>query len=209
MSWALVVANVALVMVTVGYATFVRRQLRQSKQAMLTHKRYQVEGDITQLRIKRAEFLKETGGKTEQGKSPMDIINEREKDCNKTIRKIVQELESLRDKGKRNWVSDETLHWSEKTFHTTVLGIGALLLGVTLKSLWDMSHRDIQGGATIALVVVLMLLTVFGFFCISGRGVEIVEHLKDKIKKAESISLWGFNIRVPSLENEEERKEKQ
>lgn len=97
MNWVLVVANVALVIVTVVYATFVKKQLKQSREAVLTHKRYQVEGDITQLRIKRAEFLKETGGKTEQGKSPMDIINEREEQCNETIGKIAEELQSVRD----------------------------------------------------------------------------------------------------------------
>lgn len=203
MSWVLSVANVALVVVTLVYATFVKKQLGQSREAMLTHKRYQVEGDITQLRIKRAEFLKEAGAKTEQGKSPMDIINEREQECKKTVRRIGEELQCLRSKGAPNWVSDERLHWSEKAFHTIVLGFGVLLLGVTLKSLWDMSHESIQGGATIALVVVLMLLTVFGFFCISGRGVEVIERIRDKIKRAESIKLWGLSIKVSPPEEEE------
>ncbi len=205
MSWALVAANIALVIVTGVYATFLKKQFRQSKEAMLTHKRYQVEGDITQLQIKRAEFLKEAGGKTKDGKSPMDIINEREGLCSKTVDRIAEELQSLRCKGAPNWVSDKRLHWSEKAFHTTVLGFGVLLLGVTLKSLWDMSHGDIQGGAAIALVVVLMLLTVFGFFCISGRGVEVIEHIRDKIERAESIKLWGFNIRVSPPEEEEKK----
>ena len=96
---------------------------------------------------------------------------------------------------KPNWVSDETLHWSEKAFHTAVLFLGALLFIVVLKSLWDLAHSSVQGATTVVLAVVFMLLVVFAFFCISGRGVEVMERLRDKIEKAEYIKLWGFVLR--------------
>lgn len=104
--------------------------------------------------------------------------------------------EQPRVKKKRNWVNDETLHWSEKAFHTVVFGAGIFILGVALRSLWDLAHSSIQGAGTVVLAVVFMLLVVFGFFCISGRGVEVVELLRDNIEKAEYIKLWGFVVKT-------------
>lgn len=196
----LVAANIALVIVTVVYVAITATRARQSKKAMLEQKHYQVEGDITQLQIKRAEFLDKAQKKTKDGKSAMDIINERKKQCKETVDRVVEELKKL--KKKPNWVSDETLHWSEKAFHGTVVGFGVLLLSIVLKLLWDVAHRDIQGIEPVVLIVVLMLLAVFGFFCISGRGVEVLERLRDKIVKAELVKLWGFTIKTSPSEKE-------
>ena len=98
-------------------------------------------------------------------------------------------------KKKPNWVSDETLHWSEKAFHAAVALLGSLLFAVVLKSLWDLAHDSAHGAVTAVLAVVLMLLIAFAFFCMSGRGVEVMERLRDKIENAEYIKLWGFVLR--------------
>lgn len=93
----LVVANIAIVIVAALHFVRVGKQLKQSKKAMLTHKRYQVEVDITQIRLKRAEFLHKAGKKTADKKSPMDILNEREEQCKGTVDRIVEELRLLGD----------------------------------------------------------------------------------------------------------------
>ena len=95
-----------------------------------------------------------------------------------------------------NWVSDTTLHWSEKAFHAATLLLGGLLFFIMLKLLWDLAHTSIQGAGTAVLAVVFMLLIVFAFFCISGRGVLTMEHLRGKIENAEYIKLWGLVIKT-------------
>ncbi len=190
-----VLGTLALVVVTCIYVWILSRQTKGIKKLTLEQIRYQVEGDITQVRLKRAEFLK-GGDTTGEGKSEaMKIIDYRECQCTKTVNRIVEELGNM--KKKDNWVTDPTLNWSEKTFHGLVFGFGFGLLSFVLKLLWDVTHRDIQGIGSTALVVVLMLLIIFSFFCISGRGVDTVEELIKRIKTAEIIKLWGFTIKGP------------
>jgi len=184
--------TLALAMLTGIYVALIFIQMKRFRKFTLKQIRYQVEGDITQLRLKRAEFLDKGDKKTKDGKSAMDIINEREEQCKKTVCRVVKELGNL-DK-EDNWVTDPKLNWAEKTFHGLVFVFGILLLIIVLKLLWDVGHRDIQGAGSIALIVVSMLLVMFSFFCISGRGVDILEQLRKKIIVAESIKLWGFVI---------------
>lgn len=111
----LVIANIGLVIVTALHfltikdqAKIMEEQAKKSdrhlkiianrfKLAMLIQKRYQVEGDITQLRIKRAEFLDKAGEKTKNDKSPMGIIDYREyKQCTPTVDETVKEIEECK-----------------------------------------------------------------------------------------------------------------
>lgn len=94
-TWGHMIATFVLVVVTACYVMLVNRQLRQSEKDTLLHNRYQGESEITQLRIKRAEFLDKAGKRTRNGKTSMDIINEREEQCKITIDRIVEELEKL------------------------------------------------------------------------------------------------------------------
>lgn len=91
----LVVVTAGLVVATGIYVWFVFRQTKGIKELTLKQIRYQVEADITQIRLKRAEFLDNKGRVTEDGKSPMDILNEREKQCKLTVDRIVEELRRL------------------------------------------------------------------------------------------------------------------
>ena len=86
--------TLVLVLVTAIYVWLVFSQTKRLKELTLKQIRYQVEGDITQLRIKRAEFLK--GGDTRgEGKSEaMKIIDYRECQCTKTVNRIEAELQS-------------------------------------------------------------------------------------------------------------------
>lgn len=87
--------TLGLVVVTGIYIWFVFRQTKGIKELTLKQIRYQVETDITQIRLKRAEFLHPRGMVTEDGKSSMDILNEREKQCKLTVDRIVEELRRL------------------------------------------------------------------------------------------------------------------
>lgn len=91
----LVVVTASLVVATGIYVWFVFRQTKGIKELTLKQIRYQVEADITQIRLKRAEFLHNKGRVTEDKKSPMDILNEREKQCKLTVDRIVEELRRL------------------------------------------------------------------------------------------------------------------
>ncbi len=87
--------TLGLVVVTGIYACLVFRQTKRLKELTLKQIRYQVEGDITQIRLKRAEFLHKEGKKTENGQSPMEILRRRECQCKKTVDRIVEELRRL------------------------------------------------------------------------------------------------------------------
>lgn len=91
----LVVVTAGLVVATGIYVWFVFRQTKGIKELTLKQIRYQVEADITQIRLKRAEFLDKKGRVREDRKSPMDILNEREKQCKLTVDRIVEELRRL------------------------------------------------------------------------------------------------------------------
>jgi len=99
LTWASVVAPIALVIVTIIYVLIVRKQVQQSEKhfrvvairseiAMLMQKRYQVESDETQLRIKRAEII---GNHREAER----ILNERHKQCEKTIKETAERIREL------------------------------------------------------------------------------------------------------------------
>lgn len=121
-----------------------------------------------------------------------DIFSRRTKLKCELYKKRLRELKDLR---RDNWVTDPTLAKWEKFFHSLTLVCGFCLLGLTSFLLFDVARRDIKGASSIVLIVVLMILIIFSFFCISGRGVEIVEKLKERIETAELIKLWGLTIK--------------
>ena len=88
---ALVVVNIVLVIMTSKYSKITREQLKESKKNTLLFNRYQVEGHITQLRIKKAEFEFKKGLKIEAETT----LDDREKQCKDTIDRIVKELKTL------------------------------------------------------------------------------------------------------------------
>lgn len=105
MTLALVVVTSALAIATIVYVIIVRKQVRESDRhfkilairseiAILMQKRYQVESDETQLRIKRAELA---GNKGEAIK----ILEDRHKQCKKTIRETAGRIEKLEEKLKK------------------------------------------------------------------------------------------------------------
>lgn len=85
--------TLALAALNIIYVSLVFWQTKRLKELTLKQIRYQVEGDITQIRLKRAEFLHKEGKKTEHKKSPMDILNEREKQSKETVDSIEAELQ--------------------------------------------------------------------------------------------------------------------
>lgn len=85
--------TLVLVLVTGIYVCLVFRQTKRLKELTLKQIRYQVEGDITQIRLKRAEFLHKEGKKTPDGQSPMEILRRREKQCKETVDRIEVELQ--------------------------------------------------------------------------------------------------------------------
>lgn len=98
--------TLGLVGVTVVYIGIVCVQASQSRQFMWEQIRYLMEGDITELRLKKAEFLYRANERIEDGKTPvkyhekyhgktsMDIIEDREKQYDKTVKRITKEMES-------------------------------------------------------------------------------------------------------------------
>jgi len=93
--WAILSAPLVLAVLTGIYILLVFRQTKGIKELTLKQIRYQVEGDITQIRLKRAEFLHKEGKKTEDGQSPMEILRRRECQCKETVDRIVEELRRL------------------------------------------------------------------------------------------------------------------
>lgn len=85
--------TLGLVVVTGIYVWLIFRQTKRLKELTLKQIRYQVEGDITQIRLKRAEFLHKEGKKTEDGQSPMEILRRRECQCKRTVDRIEAELQ--------------------------------------------------------------------------------------------------------------------
>lgn len=79
--------TLVLVLVTGVYATFVFIQVRQFRKFTLKQIRYQVEGDITQIRITKAQVI---GNKAKA----WEILEEREKQCKETVDRIEAELQS-------------------------------------------------------------------------------------------------------------------
>jgi len=94
--------TLALVGVAVVYIGVVCVQVSQSRQFMWEQIRYLMEGDITQLRLKKAEFLYRANERIEDGKTPvkyhgktpMDIIEDREKQYDETVKRITKEMKS-------------------------------------------------------------------------------------------------------------------
>ncbi len=86
-----VLGTLGLVVVTGIYVVFVFRQMKQFRKFTLKQIRYQVEGDTTQLRIKKAELEFNQGLKAEA----RNTLYEREKQCKETVDRIVEELRSL------------------------------------------------------------------------------------------------------------------
>ena len=98
--------TLVLVGVTVVYIGVVCTQVSQSRQFIGEQIRYLVEGDITQLRLKKAEFLYRANERIEDGKTPVkyhvkyhgktpiDIIEDREKQYDETVKRIAKEMKS-------------------------------------------------------------------------------------------------------------------
>ena len=79
--------TLVLVLVTGVYATFVFMQVWQFRKFTLKQIRYQVEGDITQIRITKAQVIKDKA-------EALKILEEREKQCKETVDRIEIELQS-------------------------------------------------------------------------------------------------------------------
>lgn len=99
------IATFILVIVTAAYVIIVAKQIGQSAKhfkimavrsgiAMLMQKRYQVESDETQLRIKRAEL---EGDK----QKAIEILDDRHTQCDTTIRETAQRIRELEEKLKK------------------------------------------------------------------------------------------------------------
>ena len=84
----LVVATGGLVVATGIYVVFVFRQMRQFRNFTLKQIRFQVEANITQLRIKKAELQFNRGLKQEAE----NILDDREKQCKKTIDRLAEQI---------------------------------------------------------------------------------------------------------------------
>lgn len=104
MTLALVVVTSALAIATIVYVIIVRKQARQSDKhlkmmairseiAMLMQKRYQVENDETQLRVQRAELA--ASHSIKPNKKAEEILDERHKQCKKTIDETAKGIEEL------------------------------------------------------------------------------------------------------------------
>jgi hypothetical protein len=91
----ILITQIVLAGITGIYVGLVSWQTKGIKELTLKQIRYQVEGDITQIRLKRAEFLHKEGKKTPDGQSPMEILRRRECQCTKTVDRIVEELRRL------------------------------------------------------------------------------------------------------------------
>lgn len=98
------VMTLALVIVTSVYVVILWVQIRQSAKqfkamairseiAMLMQKRYQVESDETQLRVQRAELA--ASHSIKPNKKAEEILNERHKQCKKTIDEAAKRIEEL------------------------------------------------------------------------------------------------------------------
>lgn len=85
--------TLGLAVLNIIYISLVFWQTKRLKGLTLKQIRYQVEGDITQIRLKRAEFLHKEGKKTEDGQSPIEILRRRECQCTKTVDRIEAELQ--------------------------------------------------------------------------------------------------------------------
>ncbi len=90
---AIELITLALLVLNIIYVSLVFWQTKRLKELTLKQIRYQVEGDITQIRLKRAEFLHKEGKKTPDGQSPMEILRRREEQCKETVDRIEVELQ--------------------------------------------------------------------------------------------------------------------
>lgn len=79
--------TLGLAVLTGIYVWLVFMQAKRLKELTLKQTRYQVEGDITQIRITKAQVIKD---KAEAWK----ILEEREKQCKETVDRIEIELQS-------------------------------------------------------------------------------------------------------------------
>lgn len=77
--------TLALVIVTLLYVVTVWRQVRQSEKNILLQIRYRLESDVTQIRTTRALII----GKAEG----WEKLEDREKQCNKTISEVAKKIE--------------------------------------------------------------------------------------------------------------------
>ncbi len=98
----LVGANIALVIVTLVYVLTVRKQTRESdkrfndfKIILLKQTRNQAEGVVSEIRMKKAEFEMKKGLKAEA----MKILEDREKQYQKTSNEILRTIEELKSVG--------------------------------------------------------------------------------------------------------------
>lgn len=101
-------------------------------------------------------------------------------------------------KNKRpNWFTDPSLPRSEKVFHCSVLGAGWTMFFFAMYLLVVLSHSTTQGAATTALSIVSFLLVLFSFFCISGRGVQVLADLMEFSKEANYVKILGIEMHRP------------
>lgn len=82
-------ANIALVVVTCLYLRTVGKQLKQSQIAMLKGIRYQLDSDVTQIRVMKAQIVSDKA-------EGLKILKYREeKELSPTIKKLARTIEGL------------------------------------------------------------------------------------------------------------------
>lgn len=95
---------------------------------------------------------------------------------------------------KPNWLTDPSLPLSEKVFHFLVFAAGWIIFGFAVHFLWVFTHSTTQGATTVALSIVSSLLVLFSFFCIPGRGLQVLADIMEFSKKANHIKILGIEM---------------
>lgn len=98
------------------------------------------------------------------------------------------------EKKKHNWVTDPYLPRSEKVFHFLVLVAGWIIFILAIYLLVVLTHSTTQGATTVVLSIVSFLLVLFSFFCISGRGLQVLTDLMEFSKTANHIKTLGIEM---------------
>lgn len=95
---------------------------------------------------------------------------------------------------KPNWLTDPSLPLAEKVFHFLVFAAGWIIFGFAVHFLWVLTHSPTQGATTVALSIVSFLLVLFSFFCVSGRGLQVLADIMEFSKKANHIKILGIEM---------------
>lgn len=126
---------------------------------------------------------------------------------------MVKDISKESETKKRNWLTDPRLPVSEKAFHISVLVAGWVIFVFAICLLKGLSNSTAQAAATVTLSIVSFLLIVFAFFCISGRGIQVLADLMKFSKTANHIKTLGIEMhrsdKIIEKIMEQEEKQKQ